>query len=73
MNKEGEMYQGVAIVKDIGGQCPVFYKPDIGKYDSDVIAGYVPDGRKILRSIFLDNPVTFEEINNVAEDLSHKK
>lgn len=73
MSEEREMYQGVAIVKDTEGQCPVFYKPDIYRYNLDVEGGSVPDGREILRSIYLDNPVDFEEISKVAEELSHKK
>ncbi len=68
-----KIYQGIAIIYDPDeGQCITFYgfceKKD---FDLDVRGGKQPDGRKILKSTWLDEPTDSEGIDKIAHELFH--
>ena len=71
-------YQGVAIIDDhTEGHCITFYGAHEKRdYDLDLKDGKQPDGRRILKAKWLENPTDFDGIDNVANQLfqeSHQK
>lgn len=74
------LYQGVLIVKkEVSrdacpiGQDEIYIEPTkIGEYKEHIKKGFLPDGRKILCSRLLDNPVREESLSDIVFELMLK-
>lgn len=66
-----KIYQGVAIIDDPSeGHCITYYGiNDKRDYDLDLKDGKQPDGRVILKSIWLDKPTDHTTIDKIAHKL----
>ena len=64
-------YQGVAIINDEDeGHCITFYGAHEKRdYDLDLKDGKQPDGRRILKAQWLENPTDFDGIDKAATQL----
>lgn len=65
------IYQGVAIIDDhTEGHCITIYGANEKiNYDLDLKDGEQPDGRRILKAQWLDNPTDLDGIDEVANQL----